>query len=162
MFFLKRKKKTVKIREKKVKNMGVQNAEPELIKILEKRSFDMENGDFLTAVDAMDEFYSIGFAACESDMLLCEVSREYGSGECTVDILRQFGFEGEDEYWQLRIELTYADSQDLLKYSGGDWCAEEDGDDVEQYFDELRNSELCKAIYDKERKARCKIYFDET
>lgn len=139
----------------KVKINDIKDSENILKTILEQKGFSEDKPDVEKAVSAFMEFSNYKFE-CETDEMLWETGNYNFTGEKLYHfcLVRQFQLEGEDEFWQLHLDLMYDKKPKILNPYKCLW--ESKGD----FFEKILKSKSYKGLIGRD--CKCNIYFEET
>ena len=123
--------------------------------ILEQKGFSKDKPDVEKAVSAFMEFSNYKFE-CETDEMLWETGVFNFTGEKLYyfSLVRQFQLEGEDEFWQLHLNLMYDKKPNVLNPYKCLW--ESEG----EFFEKILKSKAYREVIGKD--CKCNIYFEET
>lgn len=136
---------------------NIKNSKGILEDILSKEEFSIEKPDIEKAVSAFETFSKCLFE-CELDEMLWETGAFNFTGELLYyfSLVRQFQLDGEDELWQLHLDLMYKFIPRGLGTRNCYW----DSEDERNFFDVIRDSKIYRGLLEKE--CTCNIYFEET
>ncbi|MBQ6569617.1 MAG: hypothetical protein IJL87_05125 [Clostridia bacterium] len=122
-------------------------------------AFLKENiNDSLSLSDIVNVFEKMCEVPIANDMLLYETGTYHFTGEPLFyfSLVRQLP-SGEEEYYQIHVDVLYKPSSESQKYKNAVWNEDIDGD----FFDYIRNSEAFKCASSEIIK-KIDIYKDET
>lgn len=140
----------------------VAETEKYLKSMLNEAGFTCQKPDFEIALNVIREFAKVE-VNCTNDGFLfqCGVYDFTGTEIFYWDIVRQFEIEGDDGDWmeQLHFEVTFKPNSELKNFEIEEWSF--DYEDLEEYFQKIRNLKEYKIPIENYRCQGISIYQEE-